>query len=158
MESKVKIDLHLDEFRAYGNAFNVSERKELIGEMLRALRQATNLTQSELANLIGIKPVTYSTYENGTREAPAEIVVRLSLLYGIPTDVILQQTRFSRDDYDAQKQIDFIDEQLYELRNMITDKESELNPQFTQLMQAMTDAFTKMSEQISEINENNNDE
>ena len=158
MENKEKIELQLDEFNAYGNAFDVSERKELIGEMLRALRQATNLTQSELANLIGIKPVTYSTYENGTREAPAEIVVRLSLLYGIPTDVILQQTRFSRDDYDAQKQIDFIDKQLDELRNMITDKESELNPQFTQLMQAMTDAFTKMSEQISEINENNNDE
>lgn len=157
MENKEKIELHLDELKAYGNAFDISERKELIGEMLRALRQASGLTQSELANIIGIKPVTYSTYENGTREAPAEIVVRLSLLYGVPTDIILQQSRFSRDDYDAQKQIDFLDSQLNELHNIITDREGELNPQFAQLMQAMTDAFTKMGEQFSGINNNKNE-
>lgn len=75
----------------YGNLFDIPERKELIGETLRVLREASGLTQAEIAKHIGIKPVTYSTYENGTREAPAEIIVRLSILYDVPTDIILQK-------------------------------------------------------------------
>lgn len=155
MEEKKKIELHIEDFENYGNLFDISERKELIGEMLRALRQTSGLTQSEVANYLKIKPVTLSTYENGTREAPAEIIVRLSILYGVPTDIILQKNRLSKGNFIAQKQIDTMNEELQEIQDIISDRENELNPQFTEMMKAMTDAFTKMNEQLTEFNNNN---
>lgn len=147
-----RIELNLKAFEQYGNAFNIAERKELIGEMLRILREASGLKQSEIAKYLGVKAGTYSTYENGTREAPAEIIVRLSYLFDVPTDVILQQGRLCRDDFEAHKQIDVMNEQLNELHSIMTNTETELNPQFADLMKAMTDAFTKMGEQIKEQN------
>lgn len=154
-EEKKKIELQYEELKTYDNLFDISERKELIGEMLKLIREESGATQSEIAKCIGIKPVTYSTYENGTREAPAEIIVRLSILYGIPTDVILQKDRLSKSNFDAQKQIDIMNEQLNELYGIMTNQETELNPQFAELMQSMTDAFSKMGEQISELNKQN---
>ena len=155
-KSNQKIELNLKEFEQYGNKFDISERKELIGEMLLILRQQSGLKQSEIAKYLGIKSGTYSTYENGTREAPAEIIVRLSILYGVPTDIILQQSRLSRDGFEAQKQIDIMNEQVNEMWSMMTDKENEFNPQFAEMMKAMTDAFTKLGEQISEHNNKEN--
>lgn len=152
---KSKEELNLNEFEQYGNMFDISERKKLIGEMLLLLRQKFELKQSEVAKYLGIKSGTYSTYENGTREAPAEIIVRLSFLYGVPTDIILQQGRLCRDNFEAQKQIDVMNEQITELYDIVTDRENELNPQFADLMKAMTDAFTKMGEQLSDINKDN---
>ncbi len=154
-QEKKKLEIQLEELERYGNVFDVSERKVLIGEMLGVLRRASGLTQSEIAQYIGIKPVTYSTYENGTREAPAEIIVRLSILFGVTTDVILQTTRVSKTNFDAQKQIDVMYNQLAEFREIITDRENEINPQFAEMMQAMTDAFSKMGEQFSELNKKN---
>uniref|UniRef100_UPI004028C853 helix-turn-helix domain-containing protein n=1 Tax=Eubacterium sp. TaxID=142586 RepID=UPI004028C853 len=154
-QEKKEIQLHIEELKRYGNLFDISERKELIGEMLRALRQGSGLTQSQVADLIGIKPVTYSTYENGTRETPAEILIRLSILFGVPTDIILQKERLSKDSYIAQNQIDAFNDELQELKDIITDPESELNPQFVDMMKAMTDAFSKMNEQLTEFNNNN---
>lgn len=154
-EKRRKVEPNFKNLEQYGNAFDISERKELIGEMLRLLRQSSGLTQNEIAKCIGIKSGTYSTYENGTRETPAEIIVRLSLLYDVPTDVILQQSRLFRDNFEAQKQIDVMNEQLSELKDIISDRENELNPDFAQMMQAMTDAFTKMGEQITVYNDKN---
>lgn len=153
-QEKKKIELQLEELETYGNLFDVSERKELIGEMLRILRQGSGLTQAQIAEYIGIKPVTYSTYENGTREAPAEIIVRLSILYGVTTDIILQQGRLSKTNFDTQKQLDNMNEQLQFIYDTVTDKENEFNPQFVEMMQAMTDAFSKMGEQLTEYNNN----
>ena len=154
-QEKKKIELQLEELETYGNLFDVSERKELIGEMFRILRQGSGLTQAQIAEYIGIKPVTYSTYENGTREAPAEIIVRLSILYGVTTDIILQQGRLSKTNFDTQKQLDNMNEQLQFIYDTVTDKENEFNPQFVEMMQAMTDAFSKMGEQLTEYNNNN---
>lgn len=106
--------------------------------------------------MIGIKAVTYSTYENGTREIPAEILVRLSILFDVPTDVILQKDRLSKSTYVAQNQIDEFNNELQELKDIISAPDSELNPQFADMMKAMTDAFTKMNEQLTEFNNNNN--
>lgn len=155
MEEKKQFELQIEELKQYGNLFDIPERKKLIGEMLFELRRASGLTQSQIADYIGIKSVTYSTYENGTREAPAEIVVRLSILYGVPTDIILQQNRLCKDNFEAQKQIDVMNNQLDELREIITDRENDINPQFAEMMQAMTDAFSKMGEQFAELNSRN---
>lgn len=146
--------LNIQELAEYNNRFDNNTRKEFIGEALREFRAYAGITQSELCELIGIKPGTYSTYENGTRETPAEIIVRLSILYGIPCDILLQRDRYSKEKFISAEQFSKLDEQFDVLRDEVYKKDSELNPEFKNILETMVDAFGNVTEQLKELNEN----
>ena len=55
----------------------------------------------------------------------------------------------------VQNQIDAMNEELKEFKDMISDQQNELNPEFVDMMKAMTYAFSKMNEQLTEFNANN---
>jgi transcriptional regulator with XRE-family HTH domain len=150
MEEK-KYPLQLEEYELYGKYFDMPERKELIGETFKQLRTAANLSQIELSDILGIKPGTYSTYENGTREAPAEIIVRMSILFGVPTDCILQKTRYRYENFLDTEQFEKFDKDIEDIINLTYDE--ELNPEFKNILETMTDAFGTISEQLKELNE-----
>ena len=153
MAKEGRIKLHIDELKEYNNLFDIKERKSLIGQSLTAIRLESGKTQAEIAELLGIKAGTYSTYENGTREMPAELIVRCAILYDIPTDLILQTATKYRDIFDTQKQIDAYNEQLDELKELISAK--ELNPDVKEMMQAMTKFFENVSDQYDkQFNQN----
>lgn len=156
MDKKVYIELQKDEFELYNNNFDINERKEFIAEILYDLRKTAGLTQSELAKYLDIKPGTYSTYENGTREAPAEIIVRLSILYGVSCDVILQKSRYKKEQYVSTEQIANFDNEIEELRKELTNKKDKLNPEVKMMLETMTNAFENVSEQLKAFNENTN--
>ena len=59
---------------------------------LKDLREDRDLRQAELAEHLFIKQNTYSQYENGARQLPVEILIRLSDFYGVSTDYILGLT------------------------------------------------------------------
>jgi len=149
-----KLVLNKETLEQYANRFDNSTRKEFIGEMLRYLREMAGLTQTELCALIGIKSGTYSTYENETRETPAEIIVRLSLLYDIPCDLILQKDRFSKEKFVSAEQFNQLDAQLDELREEVFNKQDELNPEFKSILETMVDAFGDVAEKLKDFNEN----
>lgn len=153
---KGALQLQNEEFGLYNNNFDINERKELIAESLRELRVYAGLTQSELAEKLGIKAGTYSTYENGTREAPAEIIVRLSILYGVSTDIILQVARYKKEQYVSTEQIANFDNEIEELRKELTNKKDKLNPEVKMMLETMTSAFENVSEQLKAFNENTN--
>ena len=146
-------ELNLKEFNAYNNTFDISERKELIAEALVEAREMYGLKQAEVAKYLGIKAGTYSTYENGTREAPAEIIVRLAILYDIPTDVLLERDRFSKETYLAGKQFDIFNEQLDEIKKIATDKDNQLNPEFKDFLNQLTSAFDKVGNALEDFND-----
>ena len=153
---KGALQLQNEEFGLYNNNFDINERKELIAESLRELRVYAGLTQSELAEKLGIKAGTYSTYENATREAPAEIIVRLSILYGVSTDIILQVARYKKEQYVSTEQIANFDNEIEELRKELTNKKDKLNPEVKMMLETMTTAFENVSEQLKAFNENTN--
>lgn len=145
MKNESKMKLHIEELKEYNNLFDIKERKDLIGQTLTALRLESGKTQAEIAELLGIKAGTYSTYENGTREMPAELIVRTAILYGLPADLILQTETRNREIYDTQKQIDAFNEQMDELKDLINSK--ELNPDVKEFLNSMTKAFESIGEQ-----------
>ena len=140
------MELHIEELKEYNNLFDIKERKDLIGQVLTELRIASGKKQAEIAELLGIKAGTYSTYENGTREMPAELIVRTSILYGLPADFILQTEARTREIYDTQKQLDAFNDQMDELKDLI--KANELNPDVKDFLNSMTKAFDKFGEQF----------
>ena len=59
---------------------------------LKDLREDNDLTQRELAEKLHISQNTYSQYENGVRQLPIEMLIKLSYLYNVSTDYILRLT------------------------------------------------------------------
>lgn len=59
---------------------------------LRDLREDHDLTQTEVASYLNIKQNTYSQYENGVRQIPNELLVKLALYYHTSVDYILGLT------------------------------------------------------------------
>lgn len=56
---------------------------------LKELRKENNLTQKELADYLNIKQNTYSQYENGQRQVPIEVLLRLADYYKVSVDCLL---------------------------------------------------------------------
>ena len=56
---------------------------------LKELRTTRKLTQQQVADYIGCSSVTYSRYENGSRQPSIEVIIRLSDLFGVTIDSLL---------------------------------------------------------------------
>ena len=57
--------------------------------MFKQERERNGLTQSELAELLGVSQQTISKYENGSREPDLENLIRMSKVFHVTTDYLL---------------------------------------------------------------------
>lgn len=60
-----------------------------IGENIKNLRNAKKMTQSELAERVGITKATVSAYENSTRMPSYDVLIKIAQLFRVTTDNIL---------------------------------------------------------------------
>ena len=56
---------------------------------IRQLREDHDLTQQQVAEMLGMKQPQYYRYEQGYRDIPTDILIRLADYYGTTTDYIL---------------------------------------------------------------------
>lgn len=56
---------------------------------IRDLREAKNLTQREMANMLSCSQQVYSNYELGQRDIPTDILIALAQIHEVTTDYIL---------------------------------------------------------------------
>ena len=56
---------------------------------IRDLREAKNLTQREMAELLCCSQQVYSNYELGQRDIPTDILIALAQIHEVTTDYIL---------------------------------------------------------------------
>ena len=59
---------------------------------IRDLREDHDLTQAEVAAYLGMKQPQYFRYEQGYRDVPTDILIRLADYYRTTTDYILGRT------------------------------------------------------------------
>lgn len=59
---------------------------------IRELREDSQSTQYELAQLLSVSQNTYSQYETGKRQVPIEVLIALAQHYEVSTDYILELT------------------------------------------------------------------
>lgn len=55
---------------------------------LKDLREDKDLTQDELVQILGMHKTTYTNYEQGKREIPFALVIRLAEFYNVSIDYI----------------------------------------------------------------------
>ena len=61
-------------------------------ERIEQLREDSDLTQQEVADILVLNREVYRRYEKGEREIPVWAVIRLAKFYGTSTDYILGLT------------------------------------------------------------------
>ncbi len=59
---------------------------------IKDLREDSDLTQKEIAELLHVRQNTYSQYENGQRQIPIECLITLARFYKTSVDYILGLT------------------------------------------------------------------
>ena len=57
---------------------------------LRDLREDHDLTQDQLVAMLGMHKTTYTNYEQGKREIPFALIIRLAQLYNVSIDYIAE--------------------------------------------------------------------
>ncbi len=62
-----------------------------IGEKLKELRKAENLTQQQLADKLKISRVNYTRYENGSVRPDYETLIKIADFYDISLDDIFNR-------------------------------------------------------------------
>lgn len=70
----------------------------IIGKNLKQLREFNKFSQEQVSDFIGIKRSTYSNYETGEREAPLEVLEKISHLYGCDLYVLFDENTESFQD------------------------------------------------------------
>lgn len=61
-------------------------------EKLRGLREDNDLTQTQVANILGTSQTMYARYERGANEMPIRHLVTLCRLYNVSADYLLDTT------------------------------------------------------------------
>ena len=59
---------------------------------LRDLREDNDLSQKELAKIIGMSQTGYSKYETGENDIPTGILIALARFYNVSIDYLLGET------------------------------------------------------------------
>lgn len=55
---------------------------------LRDLREDADLTQDQLVKILEMHKTTYTNYEQGKREPPFELIIKLAKVYNVSIDYI----------------------------------------------------------------------
>ena len=61
----------------------------MLGEQIRRLRTGARMTQGDLAARLGISKSAVGMYEQGRREPPYELLLKISELFGVSVDWLL---------------------------------------------------------------------
>lgn len=79
----------------------------MLKSILRELREQKGLPQSKIAEILGVSPAAYSTYEMGTRDVSSDKIVTLAKFYGVTTDYLygIEDNSQSEISFDEQKHI-----------------------------------------------------
>lgn len=132
----------------YNGEFTIEERKLMTAQALQELRKAKKLSQKEVAAYLNIPATTYNTYESGRTEPPIEILVRLSHLYGVPIDVIVQRDRTFATAEDVGKLAAAFKEQMAGMGQQFADQgfNAPGAQELMEIMSKLADAMTAYSQ------------
>lgn len=65
------------------------DRRKIVGENLKILREQVSLSQKELCNIFDLSQQTYNGYEKGRYEPSIELLCEFALFYHVSVDFIV---------------------------------------------------------------------
>ena len=61
-------------------------------QRIRSLREDRDLTQTQIAQMLGMSQTGYSKYETGENDIPTAVLIKLADFYQTSTDYLLGRT------------------------------------------------------------------
>ena len=61
--------------------------------IMRDLREDADLTQQQVADMLGTSQTMYARYERGANELPIHHLLKLCEIYDVPSDYLLRKTK-----------------------------------------------------------------
>ena len=71
------------------NPMTFEGRAQAIGNVLRNLRERSEVTQRQMCKALKLTPQTYSGYEAGKHVPPIEMLVRMAYLFNVSLDFLI---------------------------------------------------------------------
>lgn len=96
---------------------------DIFGERLAALRNKKGLTQSELADNMGIQRVTIAKYETGQRAPSIDHLINFAEYFQVSTDYLLGLTESSTTDTNVKMVCDYTGLSEEAVETIVMDKE-----------------------------------
>ena len=59
---------------------------------IRDLREDRDMTQKQIAQVLGMSQTGYSKYETGENDIPTSVLIKLADFYGTSVDYLLERT------------------------------------------------------------------
>lgn len=70
----------------------LSEVVAVVYKRIRSLREDLDMTQQQMADKLFLNRRTYSSYENGVRGIPVEVLGNIADIFGTSTDYLMGRT------------------------------------------------------------------
>lgn len=117
----------------------------MISQRLKQLRSENNLTQAQLASILGIAKTTLAAYEQGKSEPNIELLIKMANYFDISVDYLIGKTNCMHEEYQPVSDILGIDEKTIEILQKLSATASDhshldyleaiiQHPQFSNLM------------------------
>jgi DNA-binding XRE family transcriptional regulator len=125
----------------------------ILGKRLKQLREEkknenSKYTQGYIANLIGVARVTYTAYENGTKQPPLETVNKLADIFEVSTDYLQGRSNqknvpvlTEKDEKDIAKRLEEFKKDLSKQDGLLFSGEPMSEEAKESLLEAMEYAF-----------------
>lgn len=91
----------------------------IFSERLKSLREQSDYTQKDIAEMLGLTQSSYSKYEYGTREPNLENIEKLSEIFNVSIDFLFGKESKKMEVVDIPILVDIVDE------NLIYDQEEK---------------------------------
>lgn len=90
-----------------------------VGTTIKQLRKENEMTQTDLANKLGLSKSNISKYENDVVDPPVDIIILLSDIFQVSTDYILGKTNIKNkaETFAAHTEEEMSEEAKAELEN-----------------------------------------
>ena len=90
-----------------------------IGERLKKLRESYDLSQKEVASILGLSYSGYNCYENDIRIPTIENIIKLAELYNVTTDYILGIEKKYLTIKEVLRRVNELEKQIKDFKNFI---------------------------------------
>lgn len=127
----------LENLKAYNSLYDATERKKLVAQSIKQLRVQANYKKEDVAEYVGVKVSTYTAYESGRNEPPIEFIVRISILYDVPIDVIVQRDNYNKNALNAVTQLENYEQQIKELKIALENKDENAQKSLSPLLETL---------------------
>ena len=97
----------------------------MIIKKLRLLREANNLTQKQMANILSVTQKSISTYENGLTEPDISTMIKIADFFDVSLDYLLDRRTTKTET--TKITVDISADELSALKRVITRLDEQLN-------------------------------